>query len=640
VAFFDTTWYVNYGNGSSTGYYAVAQFAASHTYSAGQIIRQLTAPTVGNERVFVCILGGTSGSEPTWTVTRGAINTSTTPKFQECTGAAAVNGDSSNTPTWSAATNNSITAVTLGAIIKRNNGASYWICSTAGNSGTTEPAWPDDNAGSTRTDSTVTWTCLGVVGNFSGGGAPHARLANAMANTWATDNNTIFVGDNHAETQASSITLLPGTNVGRANAPLKVICHNHSGNYPPQSADVTTGATIISQTSNSITIEPYSLYCYGLTFQSGSGNNTTILRIGYTVTVSQVYDNCSFQLVNTSSGSTITIGNDAANTSTTYTEFRNCTFKFGDTGQLAKVFGTHILFRGDAVTPVQLLAAGSSVPTIFLSTVTAGLVNMVTFDGIDLSQFTGKIISASSVNNVMYMVLQNCKLNASLTHTSTPQNQGWYIDYINCDSNNTNYVYERHGFEADETTETTITRAGGATNGTQSFSKKIVTTANARWFMPFTALPITMWNDTVGSSITITVYGIWGGGAVPNNDDIWIDVEFPGDSSSCLASFSLGTKSNIQTTGSPQTSDTSTWGGSTTAFKMTATITPQKKGPIYIYVRAAKPSSTFYIDPRPSVTGASSGKTYIQGPYPGATLMNERQGPVAQPIVITRGTPY
>jgi hypothetical protein len=34
---------------------------------------------------------------------------------------------------------------------------------------------------------------------------------------------------------------------------------------------------------------------------------------------------------------------------------------------------------------------------------------------------------------------------------------------------------------------------------------------------------------------------------------------------------------------------------------MLATFTPQEKGPLTIYVRAAKASSTFYIDPKPIV---------------------------------------
>ena len=73
AAVVNTTWYTNYGNGSSTGYYAVTKWAAGATNTVGNIIRQNSTPSVDNERCFVCIVAGTSANptEPTWTVTKG-----------------------------------------------------------------------------------------------------------------------------------------------------------------------------------------------------------------------------------------------------------------------------------------------------------------------------------------------------------------------------------------------------------------------------------------------------------------------------------------------------------------------------------------------------------------------------------------
>ena len=72
MSFADTAWYCNFGNGTSTGYTAVTAWAASTAVVAGALRRQLAAPAVNSERVFACIVAGTTGStEPTWVLTRG-----------------------------------------------------------------------------------------------------------------------------------------------------------------------------------------------------------------------------------------------------------------------------------------------------------------------------------------------------------------------------------------------------------------------------------------------------------------------------------------------------------------------------------------------------------------------------------------
>ena len=58
----------------------------------------------------------------------------------------------------------------------------------------------------------------------------------------------------------------------------------------------------------------------------------------------------------------------------------------------------------------------------------------------------------------------------------------------------------------------------------------------------------------------MTLHGIVNAAAVPNNDDIWCDVEYLGSASSPLASFATCTKANNLATGTALTADsTSAW---------------------------------------------------------------------------------
>jgi hypothetical protein len=129
----------------------------------------------------------------------------------------------------------------------------------------------------------------------------------------------------------------------------------------------------------------------------------------------------------------------------------------------------------------------------------------------------------------------------------------------------------------------------------------IVGTADALFTAPFISTPLVITNTVTGSNVTVTVYGVWAGGAVPNNDQVWMEVGYLGSASNPLITFDRSTKkADVLAAGAAvATTDASTWGGSvTTKFKLQAVLSspqPQLAGEMYITIYVASTNAT-YID--------------------------------------------
>lgn len=427
----------------------------------------------------------------------------------------------------------------------------------------------------------------GAVGAGTGADWTNAYTTLAAACTAKAAGDVFWVSEDHAETQASAITV---TAPGTVASPNQILCVNHSGTVPPVSADLRTTATISTTGANAITLNGF-LYCYGIIFQvnSAAAGGGGAINLTGTAGNQQRYDSCIFRCLSTAAGGNINSGVSSG------LYWNNCSVKFGAAAD------TIILGRGRFVwtnTPTAIDPAGTLPTTLFAA---AGGTAYITLEAVDLVAISAKTIFASQGFPVD-VLLKDCKLPASITINATQVggiSQG-NVNLIRCDSGAVNYRTEKHNYAGDQTTETTIVRTGGASDGTQQVAFKVVTTANSRWADPFTCIPISIWNDST-SAATATVYGIWGGGAVPNKEDIWVDVEYLGSGSTPQGSFISSGNADILATAANVT-DASTWGGSTTAFKMAVTLTAGMKGPLTVYVRCAKVSSTFYIDPKVVLT--------------------------------------
>lgn len=590
MAFFDTTWYVNYGDGSTTGYYAVPVWpGALAAVTAGTWCRQLATPTVGNERCFVCVDAGTTGAaEPVWVVTRGAdsaANIDGTVKWMECTGMAGPCGDLTNAPVWVASR-----VLTLGEVYYDSVSGSLQACTTAGTSKTGAAPTFSATAGVTTTDNTVTWTSLGPTSNYTTAFKyPHNRLKNALTATWGAAGNSFAVSSIHAETQAAANQIIP---LGTPASPQFVYCISNSTTLA--SPTLATSATITTTGNNALSIATLAatvaVYIYGLGFVCGSGATQPLLGIGVGGTsdrLTAIFESCSFV-----QGATGAVAMQIAGGAINNFIFNNCSWVFGNTGSSITIANNN----AGGNLPIEFhnntFAGTGSVPTtLFSGGFQAGQALFLVRNS-DLSKITGTLISNNSYGNNQF---QNCKLGVGVVVASNvPTLWGGKISLSNCDSSATNYRYFMYTYAGTVQQETTIVRTSSlASDGTTPISWHFTTTATSNFSFPLISEEISIWNDLTGSLRTATFYLI--SNTTLTNQDFWVEVEYPSSASNPLGA-TVNSRMALLGTPAALSSDTSTWGGSTNKYTIALTFTPQAKGPIKARFYYAKASTTTYVD--------------------------------------------
>ena len=448
-------------------------------------------------------------------------------------------------------------------------------CTTAGTTGGSEPSWTL-TAGATTNDNGVVWT--EVTGLATYGWTAAAARINSLPSGRVTAGDTILVGSDHSENwSAASPIIAPPTS---ASAITKIVSVDRTTGVLTPGATVQTTGAFAPTIGNSVS----GLYVYGITIICGATSSSNLsLTCGGKIEL----ESCDLVVATTGSSSNIATSLGANVT------LVDCKVKFSASGHSILATNATVIIRSGN-TPRAFIDTAGSVPTNLFT----GNGSEIDLDckGVDFTGVTGNLFSSGS--GVGTMRFTDCTLDASTTTPSLGANSNYVVVFNNLDtaSCNTNYRSGKSMRAGSETHETTIVRTGGASDGTTPQSRKIVTTANCHRLGPFRSSDAAIWCDGTGVSKTITVYGVWGGGAVPNNDEIWIEALYLGDSASPKGSVIRSCPADVLTAGSAVPSDTSAWGGSTTPFKMSVTFTPQKKGWVFLNVCVGRASSTFYVD--------------------------------------------
>jgi SPRY domain len=513
----------------SVAYNAIPMWTASTVYTVGQIVRQRAAPAVGNERCFVCVTAGTSAAtEPTWQLNHGQFTSETGGlKWQECTAMPAMNGDNVNTNNWNAVNG---LATQVGTIIKNVANTLYLIGNGGGTSTiTAEPAWSTTPGGSTL-DRGMVWITLGPVSAFTARwAAPAARLAHLLNSNTTWLNNagmTIYVGDDHAESSASSINLTNGF-------ACSILCVDHTAAFPLGSshlrntASVTAapGSTLFIVSGSTVAALPTFWYGFQFIFNGSSGGMSIANGAGNR----SRFEQCTFYQQAATSGAKIILGA----TTSSQVEAKNCTFRLSDPSQYIQPYAglaklENCSFVIPTMTSANALFGGS------------GAQSNLIVEGSDLSVIgAGALMGAGATPHTGYYLFKDCLLPsgfvayltgaASMVHAAL-------VDLVRCDAGG-NYRNERYDMNAAETTSTSVVRSDGANDNGTPISHRVVTTANASdTSHVFNAIPLAIKNATIGSR-TVTLYGIVDDSRLPKNNEVWPSVEFLGSSSSPQGSF-------------------------------------------------------------------------------------------------------
>ena len=484
---------------------------------------------------------------------------------------------------WAASTAYSVGALRRQLATPSVNNERVFRCTTAGTSGGSAPSWNLTQGGTTN-DGTAVWT--EVTGNSTyGWSAAGARLRLFAGSGWAGAGDTVYVSDDHAETQNTHLTHNWAN--GTAAAPIKVLCVDHTGSVPPVSADLRTTAT--ATTTGGAPSISGTAYIYGITYVVTSANIIAVGGGGLTI-----FDACKFRQTN-ASAQTVWIGSTSTGAfGRSVVEWRNTTLELGDAGSYIRMVGGTFIWRNTA----SALVSGTLPTSLFAGDSSEG-VSTIIFDGIDLSALgSGKtIMGANGGKNLTLLI--NCRLGASVTVAATPAAPGNRVEVINCDSGATGYRNEIYDYSGTLTVETTIIRTAGASDGVQAVSWKIVTTANCSRVFPFRSFPIPLWNTATGGAKTATVEMV-NDGTTLKDSEAALEVSYLGSSSYPLASMVTTAAADLLNAGANIATSTETW--TTTGLsspvkqKMAAAFTPNMVGQVRGTIVISKASQTLYAD--------------------------------------------
>lgn len=418
-----------------------------------------------------------------------------------------------------------------------------------------------------------------------------AKKTLAGAAAIAAAGEYVYVSSTSEETNAAA-TSVTFTATGTVNNPIKLVSVSDSSEPP---TTLTPGAIVSVTVNAALSITGY-LYIEGITFKSAGS-----ISIGTAGNGNIQANNCILETTNTGSSGTFILG--GSGNIGIWHRYNNLSLKFANAANGVLAITGNVSINGGSILPS---VTGSAIFGFAGDRTYANL----TVDNFDFSSAssTVNLIRVSAVAPVT-AVIKNSRLPTSWSGSlvSATPNPGARYSMYNCWGSAINYSLWIETYSGNIRDNVTITKSGGASDGTTPISWKMAATANANEFVaPLISDDMAVWIDSVGTSKTITVDIIHDSTTALKDNEVWLDVSFLGSSSYPLGTPSSDKRATIFASAVDQATSSATW--TTTGLtnpnkqKLEVTFTPNMKGFVYARVCLAKPSYTIYVDPKPVIS--------------------------------------
>jgi len=429
--------------------------------------------------------------------------------------------------------------------------------------------------------------------------APYDTWAKA-ATTWQTGIGALAAGDrllvdsNFTQTYASgNLTFtFPGT-VLNPNTILSLDIIDDS--YAP-------GAEFLI-TAGSLTVNG-SFYARGVTWKCPitSVSNYSVTIYGGSVVVLNVLEDCDIGSLAGGTGASLSLGNNA-NIDPPYIRLINCNLylpkRLTFNGGRMDIIGGAIAGTNSSLT--EMLVASSS-----------GEGTRINVVGLDMSALPASAdLVGGNISESGVIYFDSCRMPAGWSgaywnQTTTALHA--VVEAVNCHEGDVNYHSYKGEYTGTILTDTGIYRDSGASDGTTPLSWKMTTNANAaEVFSQLRTYRMEVWNETVGSPITLTAHFVHDSATNLQDDEIWLECVYPNNASYVTRVLETDRRANPAVAPSDHAASIETWTG-TSGFsnenkqKPSVTVTPQQIGWISLQVALSTASKTIYVCPKVEVS--------------------------------------